>query len=109
MKINNNNDNLNTFTTLHGLISLDNKWLGIYIKKNKKIIKSYYLEIPEVGELSHNRVPSYRDISHGVLKFNHNKKSYYNINNILMSYMYLDIKQVNKYVPHLSHNEIITS
>lgn len=32
-----------------------------------------------------------------------------NINDILMSYMYSNIKQVNKKVPHLSHNEIITS
>jgi hypothetical protein len=109
MKTNTKNATI-TFIIKPSLIALTNcKWLDIYIKKNKKIIKSDYLEIPEVGKLSHNRVPSYRDISHGVLKFNHNKKSYYNINNILMSYMYLDIKQVNKYVPHLCHNEIIAS
>lgn len=111
MKTNTQNATI-TFIIKPSLIALTNcKWLGIYIKKSKKIIKNNYLFDARGTVWPFNYMKALnQDIGHlDVSINNYNKKSYYNINNILMSYMYLDIKQVNKYVSHLSHNEIITS
>lgn len=107
----NTNNAILTFIINPSLTALTNcKWLNIFIKKSNKIIKINYLFNARgiTKQLFKNRSLNHWEGANDVLVNSYNKKSYYNINNILMSYMYFDIKRVNKKVSHPDHNRIIT-
>jgi hypothetical protein len=110
MKINNNNAIL-TFITKTSLTALTIcKWLDILIKKINKIMKINYLfnARGRTTTFLKKRSLNHWVFADDVLINSYNKKFYYNINDILMTYMYSVIKRVNNYVSHTNHNGIIT-